>query len=127
MRYFVIVALALSLVGCATTSPTMFSGKPVIQFDQGQAFVLYVKLSMQYAVLKYQITAWCAAKAIPEATCQNFALIDQQVVKANDDIQTSITNPAYPVDMAKVQIFADLILSTLVKVGVKGVTAGVMP
>jgi hypothetical protein len=126
-RVLVVVMVAALLGGCATGSPNMFSGKPVIQLDQGAFFVSYIKVSMAYAVFKYQMTEWCAAKAVPVATCANMAATDTMIQKIAEEINTSLQNPQYPIDMQKVQIFMDMVLSTLVKVGVKGITGGLVP
>jgi hypothetical protein len=124
-----VLALCLSVVllaGCATNSPNMFSGRAVIQLDQAQFFVTYVKVAMAYAVFKYQITQACLAKALTPDTCESMKTTDQQIQRIDEEILTSLQNPQYPLDMAKVQKFVDLVLGTMVKVGVKGITAGVM-
>jgi hypothetical protein len=123
----VLVMIGALLGGCATSSPHMFSGKPVIQLDQGAFFVSYIKVSMAYAVFKYQMTEWCAAKAVPAETCANMSATDTMIQKIAEEINTSLQNPQYPIDMQKVQIFMDMVLSTLVKVGVKGITGGLVP
>jgi hypothetical protein len=52
---------------------------------------------------------------------------DTMIQKIAEEINTSLQNPQYPIDMQKVQIFMDMVLSTLVKVGVKGITGGLVP
>jgi hypothetical protein len=120
-RMVLILVLAFSLIGCTTANPNMFSGKAVIQLDQGTFFVTYVKMAMTYAVFRYQVIEACTAKIIPQATCDSLAESDKGIQKIAAEINDSIQNPAYPVDMQKVQIFIDLVLGTLVKVGVKGI------
>jgi len=113
--------------GCATKTPGLFSGKAVVEFDQGQLFLTYIKINRVYPVLKYQIIEACGAKALSEKACEAFAESDKLIIKAAEEVEQGLVNPSYPVDMNKVQTFIDLTLATLVKVGVKGVTAGVIP
>lgn len=117
----------LFATACATDRPTLFSGKPVVEFDQGQMFLTYIKLNRLYAVYKYQMTEACAAKAIPEATCAAMRNADSLVTASAAEIEQALATPKYPLDMAKVQAFIDLTLTTLMRVGVKGLTGGIAP
>ena len=124
-----LIALTLGVVllsGCATTSPTLFSGKAVIQLDQAQFFVTYVKVAMSYAVFKYQITQACLGNVLAREMCESMKTTDDQIQRIAEEINTALQNPHYPLDMNKVQRFIDLVLVTMAKVGVKGVTAGVL-
>lgn len=124
---FVLLSALLGLSGCTTSQPTLFSGKPVIQIDQGQAFLTYIKISRQYAVFKYQVTQWCGAKTIPAETCESLADTDKLAQAAANEIEQSLANPTYPLDMNKVQTFIDLAFATMVRAGVKGISGGIIP
>jgi hypothetical protein len=123
-----VVALVLALsVGCTTTSPNMFSGKAVIQLDQGEFFITYVKIAMSYSVFKYQITQACVGNILPAETCDSLKTTDIQIQRIAEEINTSLQNPQYPFDMNKVQRFIDMVVVTMVKVGVKGISGGLIP
>lgn len=121
------ILLAFFLVGCTTTSQNPFSAKPVVQFDQAGFFVLYLDVSKAYVLGRYQIAQACAAKALTPETCAQLADVDAKIQRIAEEINTSIQNPAYPLDLQKIQQFAELVLGVLVKVGVKGVSGGLIP
>ena len=118
--------IALTLAGCTTTSPNPFSGPPMIQFPYGDFVITWSDATAAYAVAKYIVTQECATKARSADQCEILAAADARIVAAADNVKTSIRNPAYPVDWSKVQVFLDEVMNYLVKVGVKGVTGGVL-
>jgi len=129
MRQVMLAVLVAAVLvgGCSPKSPNLFSGKPVVEFDQAQFFVTYIKVAKVYVILKLQVVQACAAKALTPAACEQFDQADQAIQKIDGEILTALQNPAYPLDMAKVQTFVDLVLVTLVRVGVKGITGGIAP
>jgi hypothetical protein len=104
----------------------MFSGKAVIQFDQANFFVVYLEASKAYVVAKSKIVEMRAAKKINDADWLLLQTADTKIQRIDEEIIQSLTNPLYPVDMAKVSAFVKEVMTVLVAVGVKGVTMGAL-
>jgi hypothetical protein len=121
MKLTGLVLVVALLAGCATSGQNLFSGRAVIELDQAQFFVTYVSVAMNYSVFKYQITQLCVAKTLDQATCDNATEADKKIQRIHEEIMTALQNPKYPLDMAKLQSFIDMVLVTMMKVGVKGI------
>lgn len=116
------------LSGCATTAPTPFSAdKPVIQLDYAAFFLTYTDAGKAYAVARYIVSQECATKLRTPEQCDVLTKADDRIQLADQAIRKSIADPRYPVDWTKVQEFLGQVMGALVKIGVKGAAAGVVP
>ncbi len=118
--------LLLGITSCTTTGQNPFSGKALVQFDQGQFFVLYLEASKAYVVAKSKLVEMRDNKQIDDATWTKLVAADTKIQRIDDEILYSLQNPAYPVDMAKVSAFVKEVMGVLVQAGVKGITSGAL-
>lgn len=126
MLSLLIILVVLAATSCATSTQTPFSGKAVVQFDQANFFILYLEASKTYVVAKAKLIEMRDAKQIDDATWEKLKAADAKIQRIDEEILTSLTNPAYPIDMAKVSAFIKEVMGVLVAVGVKGITAGAL-
>lgn len=107
---------AFLLGGCGLFT----ADRPVLQMDYAGAFLVYADTLAAYSVAKVRIVDACAAKVLPDATCQELSKADDRLQITNKFIRDGLSNPINPIDWGKVQAFSSEVLGILVQVGVKG-------